>query len=121
LKPTEAALQVGTGSTQSVDQHVVPAYCTNDEELELQAVLAGRVIGQLAGVTAAAHIRSGRLVPLLTKHIADHISVFIYYGRRTAQPARARAFIDLVMKRLADNTAYVLSAKELASAERRTQ
>jgi DNA-binding transcriptional LysR family regulator len=102
-----------------VDQHVVPAMCTNDDELELQAVLSGQVIGQLAGVTAAAHIRAGRLVPLLTEHVADHASLFIYYGSRAAQPVRARAFIDLVVKRLVDSTDYVLSAKELAGAERK--
>jgi DNA-binding transcriptional LysR family regulator len=104
-----------------VDQNVVPAYCTNDDELELKAVLSGKVIGQLAGATAAPYIRSGRLVPLLTENVADHVSLFIYYGSRTAQPARARAFIDLAVERLVDSTDYVLSAKELATAERRAR
>ncbi|MBK9245851.1 MAG: LysR family transcriptional regulator [Burkholderiales bacterium] len=96
-----------------IDQPVVPAICTNDEILELHAVLAGRVIGQLAGVTAAPYIRSKKLVPLLVDHIPDRYSYFVYYGSRSAQPARARAFIDLAVKRLVDNTEYVLSMKEL--------
>ena len=96
-----------------VDQPVVPAICTNDEILELHAVLAGRVIGQLAGVTAAPYIRSKQLVPLLVDHIPDRYSYFVYYGSRSAQPARARAFIDLAVKRLVENTDYVLSMKEL--------
>ena len=100
-----------------VEQEVIPALCVNEEGLETDAVLAGQVLGQLAAVTAAAHIRAGRLVPLLTEHVADNSSVFVYYGNRTAQPARARAFIDLAISRLADNPAYVLTAKELASAE----
>jgi len=103
------------------DQQVVPALCTNDEELEINAVLGGHVIGQLTGVTAADHIRAGRLVPVLTEHVADHGSLFIYYGSRTSQPARARAFIDLAVKRLVDNAAYVLTPKELASAEARAR
>ena len=93
------------------------ALCVNDEPLETEAVLAGHVIGSLTGVTAAPHIRAGRLVPLLTKHVADFSSTFVYYGSRTAQPARVRAFIDLAVKRLVNNPAYVLSAKELQAAE----
>lgn len=101
-----------------VEQPVVPAICTNDEFLELHAVLAGRVLGQLAGVTAAPYIRSGQLVPLLVDHTTDRASYFVYYGSRSAQPARARAFIDLAVARLVDNGEYVLSMKELRSAAR---
>ena len=107
-------VKVGDGV---VEHHVVPALCVNDEALETEAVLAGHVIGLLTGVTAAPHIRAGRLVPLLTQHVADQSSVFVYYGSRAAQPARVRAFIDLAVERLADNPAYVLTAKELQSAE----
>jgi DNA-binding transcriptional LysR family regulator len=102
-----------------LDQHVVPAICANDENLELRAVLAGKVIGQLAGVTAAAHIRSGRLIPLLTEHVSEHVSFFVYYGSRTSQPARVRAFIDLTLERLVTPAEYVFSERELAAAELR--
>ncbi len=112
----------GTGATvpwhvkvgdDIIEQAVVPAICTNDEILELQAVLAGKVIAQLAGVTAAPYIRSGKLVPLLVDHIADRASYFVYFGSRTSQTARARAFIDLAVERLVDNSDYVLTHKEL--------
>ncbi|NDZ14850.1 LysR family transcriptional regulator [Variovorax sp. WS11] len=96
---------------------VVPALCTNEEEVETRAVLAGQVLGLLTGITAAPHIRSGRLVPLLTPHVSDHSSVFVYYGSRPAQPARARAFIEHAVSRLVDNKDFVLSAKELTAAE----
>ncbi|VTU16578.1 D-malate degradation protein R [Variovorax sp. SRS16] len=100
-----------------VEHPVVPALCVNDEALETEAVLAGHVLGLLTGVTAAPHIRARRLVPLLTRHVADHSSTFVYYGSRTAQPRRVRAFIDLAVKRLVDNPACVLTAKELQAAE----
>jgi DNA-binding transcriptional LysR family regulator len=100
-----------------VGHEVAPALCTNDTEMEVEAVLAGHVIGQLAGMAAVPHIRAGRLVPLLTKHVADHLGVYVYYGSRSAQPARVREFIDLAAERLAGNPAYVLTAKELAAAE----
>jgi len=100
-----------------VEQAVVPAICTNDEILELHAVVAGHVIGQLAGVTAAPYIRSGQLVPLLIDHMPERSSYFVYFGSRTSQPARARAFIDLAAKRLVGNTEYVLNVKELRAAQ----
>ncbi|HMN77689.1 MAG TPA: LysR family transcriptional regulator [Burkholderiaceae bacterium] len=99
-----------------VHRHVAPAFATNDTELELQAVLAGQVIGQVANLSAAAHIRSGALVPLLLQHMTSHIGVHLYYGSRAAQPRRVRAFIDLTIERLLDAPDYVLGAKELAAA-----
>lgn len=95
---------------------VRPAFCTNDEILELHAVLAGEIIAQLAVPTAAALIRSGRLVPLLLEHMTDSYQLFIYYGSRQAQPARVRRFIDLAVERLSNNKDFVLSREELVRA-----
>lgn len=95
-----------------------PAFSTNDSELELEAVLAGQVLGQLANYSAAPHIRAGRLVPLLVPHISSHIGMHIYYGSRTAQPKRVRAFLDLAIARLLHCPACVLSDKEFAAAAR---
>jgi DNA-binding transcriptional LysR family regulator len=102
---------------RSQDQPINPAFCTNDEAFELRAVLAGEVIGQLAAPTAAPLIRAGRLVPLLLEHLSDIYSLFVYYGSRTAQPARVRRFIDLAVDRLTDNADFVLSNNELTLAQ----
>lgn len=99
-----------------VHRHVAPAFSTNDTELEVEAVLAGQVIGQLANLSAAAHIRAGRLVPILLQHMSEHIGVHVYWGSREAQPRRVRAFIDLAIERLADSPTYVLGARELKAA-----
>ncbi|WPC65325.1 LysR family transcriptional regulator [Rhodoferax ferrireducens] len=93
------------------------ALSTNDTELELQAVLSGQVIAQLSGMSAAPLIREGRLVPILTQHMTDHMSVYVYYGSRTSQPTRVRAFIDLAVERLHGGAAVMLSKRELTSAE----
>jgi DNA-binding transcriptional LysR family regulator len=95
-----------------------PAFSTNDAEMELQAVLAGRVIGQLANFSAASHIRAGRLVPLLVEHVSNHIGFYVYYGSRASQPRRVRAFLDLVLKRLHDSPEILLSTAELQAAAR---
>nr|WP_316640859.1 LysR family transcriptional regulator [uncultured Roseateles sp.] len=104
---------------QPADQPVVPAICSNDEVFELHAVLAGKVLAQLAGVTAAPFIRSGQLVPVLVDFIPDYASYFVYFGSRTSQPARARAFIDLAVLRLTDNAEHVLSREDLTGQRRR--
>ena len=86
----------------------VSALRANDEQLEVEAVLAGHVVSLLTSVTAA-HIRARRLVPLLAVHVTDHLGMYMYHGGRTAQPVRAETFIDLAIARLGDNTAYCLS------------
>jgi DNA-binding transcriptional LysR family regulator len=88
----------------------------NDVDLEADAVVAGHCIGQMVGVTAAPLVRSGKLVPLLAANVTDHLKLHLYYGSRSAQPARVRAFIDLVVQRVVANTgAFVLSDKELSA------
>ena len=102
-----------------IEHQIVPSLCVNDEAMETDAVLAGHVIGQLTAIACASHVRAGRLVPLLTAHVVEHASTFVYYGSRAAQPRRVRAFIDLAVKRLGGNTDLVLTAQELAAAEAR--
>jgi len=95
---------------------IAASLLTNDVDLEARAVVAGQAIGQLIGVTAAPLVRSGQLVPLLTAHVTDHLGLYVYYGSRSAQPARARAFIDLAVERLAGNAQFFLQPHELAPA-----
>ena len=96
---------------------VPPMLCSNDEWLETEAVLAGQVMGSLTNIAVAAHIRAGRLVPLLTQHVSERSSVFVYFGSRSSQPARVRAFIDHAVDRLKDGNEFVLTTKELSAAE----
>jgi DNA-binding transcriptional LysR family regulator len=98
------------------ERHLPPAFSTNDLELELELVLAGQAIGQLTNLTAASHIRAGRLVPLLLPNISAQYGVYIYYGSRSAQPKRVRAFIDFAVERLHEAPTFVLSRKELEAA-----
>jgi DNA-binding transcriptional LysR family regulator len=75
------------------------------------------VVAQLSSLTVTPMIRDGRLVPLLTQQVADHMHLFAYNGSRKAQPARVRAFLDLIVKRLANSSQFVLTREELAAAE----
>jgi DNA-binding transcriptional LysR family regulator len=96
---------------------VRPSRSTNDAGLEVEAVLSGHAIGLLASLWAAPLIRSGQVVPLLTEHVADHLSIYVYYGSRAAQPSRVRSFIDFVVERLGRSSKHVLDARELAMAQ----
>jgi DNA-binding transcriptional LysR family regulator len=98
-----------------VSRAIPAAFCTNDIEVETRAVLGGHAIGQLVGATAAPLVRSGQLVPLLTQHVAGHLGLYVYYGSRTALPARVRAFVDLAVEMVANNPAHALTPQELAA------
>ncbi|MGF6771821.1 DNA-binding transcriptional LysR family regulator [Paraburkholderia sp. GAS199] len=100
-------------------RQMVPAFATNDTDLEALAIVAGSVIGQLASFLATPHIRAGRLVPVLLQHVSAHTGLHLYYGNRTALPRRVRAFLDLAFARLHDCSDYVLADKELARFESR--
>lgn len=102
-----------------IERQIPPAISTNDAELEIASVMSGQALGLLSGTSVAAAIRAGEVIPLLTQHVSEHMGVFIYYGSRTAQPARVRAFIDLAIERLADSTQFALSRKELETMEAR--
>lgn len=95
---------------------LAPAFSSNQAQLEVDAALSGHVIAQLVGYSVVDHIRAGRLVPVLLDHIDDNSSLFIYYGSRTSQPQRVRAFLDLAIERLCDNPALLLADKELRKA-----
>lgn len=99
-------------------RYMPAALSTNDAELELHAVLSGQVLGQLANIAAAPHIRAGRLVPLLLAHSSEHIGLHVYYGSRASVPRRVRAFIDMAVERMQDGAGHVLTAQELAAAAR---
>lgn len=98
-----------------VRRDLPPALSTNDVEMELSAVLDGQVIAQLSAISAAPHIRAGRVRPVLVQHMTDNMAVHVYYGSRRAQPARVRRFIDFAVERLTDNADFVLSRRELGT------
>ncbi|MGA7777363.1 MAG: LysR family transcriptional regulator [Paraburkholderia sp.] len=110
-----AQWQFGVGD-EVVYRDVPAAICVNDTELETQAVLSGLGIGQLASFNATAHIRSGRLVPLLTQHVTEYGTIYIYYGHRTEQPLRVKTFIDFMIERMTDNRNFFLDQSELRAA-----
>ncbi len=96
-----------------VYRDIAATLCVNDIDAETEAVLSGVAIGQLGSFSAVAHIRAGRLVPLLTQHLTQRESIYIYYRHRTEQPLRVRTFIDFMIGQLADSTGFFLEPAEL--------
>ncbi len=94
-----------------------PTLVSNDTDLELQAALSGNVVAQLSSLTVTPLIRDGRLVPVLTQHVSNHLHLYAYYGSRKAQPLRVRKFLDLAVEVLVNSQQFVLTPKELARAE----
>jgi DNA-binding transcriptional LysR family regulator len=99
-----------------VYRDVPAAICVNDTEMETQAVLSGLGVGQLGSFNAAPHIRSGRLIPLLTQHVTEYGTIYIYYGQRTEQSLRVRTFIEFMVEHMAGNRNFFLEPSELRAA-----
>lgn len=100
---------------ETIRRDVPAVLCCNDIEAELDAVLSGSAIGLLGSFSAVPHIRKGRLIPLLTRHVAEREGIYLYYRRRTELPRRTRVFIDFIVERLADHGDYHLTRAELAA------
>jgi DNA-binding transcriptional LysR family regulator len=92
---------------------VAPAFCTNDPEAEVDAVLAGQGIGLLDSINAAADLRAGRLVAQLPQHRSEHLGFYIFYPHRDHLPRRVRVFIDFMVERLLDTQQFRLAEREL--------
>ena len=75
----------------------VPGQLTLDEEeLMLQAALAGKGLAYLSDVATADHIQAGRLLAVLEDWSPAYPGLCLYYPSRHNIPARLRAFIELV-------------------------
>lgn len=87
--------------------------CCGDPDAEMQAVAAGMGVGQIDSINAAAPIRAGELIPLLTSHITDRMGFYIYYAQRADMPGRVRKFIDFAVERLLASEDFYLPMAEL--------
>lgn len=91
------------------------ALCCSDPDAEMQSVVAGMGVGQIDSINAAAPIRAGELVPLLTGHVSDRMGLYIYFAQRADMPGRVRRFIDFALERLKDSPEFSLPVAELRS------
>lgn len=96
-----------------VHRDIPAVFCTNDPQVEVEAVIAGFGIGLLDGINAAEHIRAGLLVPLLCEHASERMGIHIFYPQRADMPRRVRSFIDFTVGRLLNSTSFCLGIEEL--------
>ncbi|WP_448956591.1 LysR family transcriptional regulator [Labrys neptuniae] len=71
----------------------------DEEELMLQAALAGEGLAYLSDMTTAASIEAGLLLPALEDWSPEYPGLCLYYPSRRNIPARLRAFIDLIRRK----------------------
>lgn len=68
----------------------------NNVEAEVEAVLAGIGIGQLADYMVARELAAGRLVEVLPQPVRPGGGLYMYCQQRAQMPLRVRRFIDFV-------------------------
>ncbi|MCY1554011.1 LysR substrate binding domain protein [compost metagenome] len=78
------------------------AFCTDDQENELAAVLAGLGFGQLPSYLTDHHVRAGRLVPVLQDQAPPPWEMFIYRPQQGPVSPRVRLVHDLLVQHLSD-------------------
>ena len=81
-------------------RQVNPFIATNDIDAELDTVLSGAAIGQFFGYSVHAHVREGRLVPLLRRHVTCRYGLYLCMPQRTHLPRRNRLLMDFLADRL---------------------
>ncbi|QWT41617.1 LysR family transcriptional regulator [Dickeya dadantii] len=78
-----------------------PVLTVDDPEAECAAVLAGIGIGQLSGLLAVPHLRSGRLVALLSDDdMPEPWTLYVYRPQSGPVPARVRLVFDALVETL---------------------
>ncbi len=85
-------------------QPASPAFCTDDPENELEAVLAGIGFGQLPSYLVDMHIRTGRLKEVLLEDAPPPWEMFIYRPQQGPVSPRVRLVHDLLVEHLSDPT-----------------
>lgn len=83
-----------------------PAFITDDPEAELEAVLAGIGYGQLPDFLCAKHIRTGKLVSVLSDQSPAPWGVYVYRPQRGPVAERVRLVFDHLVKTLSIATLY---------------
>jgi len=73
---------------------------TNDGDSQLQAVLSGAGIAQLASYRIAPYVRVNRLKPLLLGHVSETYGLYIYLPKRKQVPKKVRALADFLFDEL---------------------
>jgi DNA-binding transcriptional LysR family regulator len=97
----------------AVYQHVPVVLCSSEPEADCLAVLAGIGLGQVDSINAAAALRDGRLVPVLTSHVSERMGLYLYYAQRADMPGRVRRFIDFSTAWLRDSKQFCVPPAEL--------
>lgn len=83
-----------------------PALITNDTDVELTAIFSGLGFGQTGGPMVRAHLKSGKLVEVLSDHTTDTWTLYVYRPQRSAVPKRVRLVFDHLVKSLSDPNIY---------------
>ncbi len=73
--------------------------CFEELELAQLAAVAGAGVAHMSFVQADEEIRSGRLLPLLTKYWPRPLRTHLVYARRDLLPAKNGCFLDFILQK----------------------
>jgi len=98
--------------TESASVTVSGPLSSNDREVLLDAVLAGKGIARFTQLTLLAHLQAGRLIPVLPDwEVKGGPPVNVLYRSNQRRTPRVRAFLDFVTTLLREIEAADISAE----------
>ncbi len=75
-------------------------FCTNDSEVELDAVLSGVGFSQMGTMLIAPYLKSGKLVEVMKDFSTDSWDLYVYRPQRNPVPKRIRLVFDHIVSTL---------------------
>lgn len=89
-----------------VNVEVTPSLIFNDADTQMEAVLNGAGVAQLAGFQAAPRLRSGQLKVVLKKHAMERHSIYVFTPHNRRNPMKTRLVSDLIYKTLREGADF---------------
>ena len=85
---------------EPIERHINSIVCVNDPDTQLQAVLHGAGVAQLATLAAAPYLRERKIKHLLTDQVATGNSVYVITQHRKGLPQKSRVLVDFLTEEL---------------------
>jgi DNA-binding transcriptional LysR family regulator len=85
---------------------VTGTFQSDNGDTNLEVVLSGLGITELPIWMVDEHLRSGRLIQLLTDYQADELPFNAIYPQNRYVPLKARCFVDFMKEKLAQSTCF---------------
>ncbi len=95
-----------TEGGETISLETTGSYQVNNSEALREALIAGVGIGRLPTFIAGPDVAAGKLVPVMSNYHLPSQIIYAIFPERRHLPAKVRAFVDFLVKKLGDDVPY---------------